>query len=166
MKRELYRYYRHFVLLGISVPILFFIVFGGAFLISGTEHNGQIGWSYRDAQSGKRRIKPAFIWAFVIMFVYTGFTIAWGRHFNLCPRCKKRSVQIELDPPSVTRVSPKWKEQENIAVCRQCGFRQKTDLVFISNMFVASFPIRVKEEDDDSEGTGERQAHVSQRNRR
>lgn len=91
--------------------------------------------------------ETAFFVIFVTMALYIGVTVILLRgnvvRFR-CPHCGKRSVRIEYDPPTAIGVSSKWQTQNVIAMCSSCGFQQQTDLQKKSNMFVRSFPVKVK----------------------
>ncbi len=138
MNKNLFPYYGRYVRQMISGPALFLLLVGGA-----------IGWYHTGASNVpvEEYSEQAFIVIFAIMFLYTGLTVVLlrGNVIRLrCPHCGERGVRIEMDPPSLIVASPKWQTQNMIAQCHNCGFQQQTDLQLKSNMFIKSFPVKVK----------------------
>ena len=138
MNRNLFPYYKTYICLMASGPALFFLLVGGAIVLYQTGASNVPVEVYRER---------AFDVIFVIMFLYTGILVVLFRG-NLmrfrCPHCGERSVYVEYDPSTLVIVSPRVQTQNMVARCRNCGFRQQTDLQLKSNMFIRQFPVKVK----------------------
>lgn len=143
MKKNLFPYYRVYVCWKGLVPALLLLLLVGGAVI--WYHMGA-----RDVPVEEYR-EAAFIVIFVIMFLYTGISTVLFRGNVIrfrCPHCGKRSVRIELDPPPVA-VTPKWKTQNAIAKCQNCGFQQQTDFQKKTNMFIKFIPVKVKSDQEE-----------------
>lgn len=124
-----YPYYRYYVLRTVIAILLIPIYMGVAYIAYSITGDGQF-----------------FLITLIACIALSAVFMVIKENCKKCPECENHSLSTQTEPAVITSFN--FVTSRVFAVCRNCGYKQATDLAFKSNAMFTKIPVKVQDRFD------------------